>query len=293
MAHDDSTKENQQLKKKISDLEEMLQVKNLEVMTYRQELGKFSQKIDGLMTQIAGDMKMLAKVQKALVPTELPTIPGFEISRKFVYGTESGGDYFDIFEHEDKFRFGLLVASSSGYAMSASFLSLILKVSHVLEAKKGNAPDRIMQGIAEDLKALAGPLDLTHAFYAVIDRRDYSLKFCSAGNIGAYYMSPNHALQTMKSTLSPSGQQFTGQLTCASLELEPRSRVCIVTNGLTDVLGSDTIVKIMNDTAKAGVHDLRNELLFKAQQKTGLVEPLRDQTVVVIDVKDRVIKLAK
>ena len=27
------------------------------------------------------------------------SIPGFEISRKFVYGTESGGDYFDVFEH--------------------------------------------------------------------------------------------------------------------------------------------------------------------------------------------------
>ncbi|MBC7421607.1 MAG: SpoIIE family protein phosphatase [Bdellovibrio sp.] len=289
MAQDESV----QLKNKISELEEMLQIKNIEVMTYRQELTKFSQKLDSLMSQIAGDMKMLAKVQKALTPTELPNIPGFEISRKFVYGTQSGGDYFDVFEHEDKFRFGLLVASSSGYAMSASFLSLILKVSHVLEAKKGNPPDRILQGIAEDLKPLAGPNDLTHAFYAVIDRRDYSLKFCSAGNIGAYYMARGKPLQSMKSTLSPFGQQFTGQLACAAIELEPRSRVCIVTNGLTDVLGSDTIVKIMNDTAKAGVHDLRNELLFQAQQKTGLAEPLRDQTVVVIDVKDRVIKLAK
>ena len=282
-----------ELKKRIRQLEADLQTKNLEVMTYRQELSKFSQTLDRLMAQISGDMHMLAKVQKAVMPTELPTIPGFEISRKFVYGTQSGGDYFDVFEHEDKFRFGLLVASSSGYAMSALFLSLILKISHVLEAKKGNPPDRILQQIAEDLKLLAGPADVTHAFYAVIDRRDYSFKFCSAGQIGGYYLAPGRPLQTLKSSLSPFGQQFVGQLSCASIELDARSRVCIVTGGLTDVLGEDHIAKIINETAKAGVHELRNELLFQAQKKTGLVEPLRDQTVVVIDVKDRVIKLAK
>ncbi len=282
-----------QLKKIIAGLEEQLQAKGIEVMTYRQELQKFSQMLDRLMSQISGDMQMLAKVQKALTPTDLPNIRGFEISRKFVYGTESGGDYFDVFEHEDKFRFGLLVAASSGYAMSATFLSLILKVSHVLEAKKGNAPDRILQQLAEDIKPMAGPKDLTHAFYAVIDRRDYSLKFCSAGNITAFYMPAGKPLQSLKSSLSPFGQQFTGELSCAAIELEPKSRVCILTNGLTDVLGADTVVKIMTDTAKLGVHELRNELLFQAQKKSGLAQPLRDQTVIVIEVKDRVIKLAK
>ena len=127
------------LKKVIQDLESQVKTKSLEVMTYRQELQKFSQKLDSLMSQIAGDSQLLAQVQKVLVPTEIPRIPGFEFSRKFVFGSQSGGDYFDIFEHEDKFRFGVLVACSSGYAMSALFLSLILKVSHILEAKKGNS----------------------------------------------------------------------------------------------------------------------------------------------------------
>ncbi|MCZ6992463.1 hypothetical protein OH407_24340, partial [Salmonella enterica] len=86
-------------------------------------------------------------------------------------------DYFDIFEHEDKMRFGILVACSSGYAMSALFMSLILKVSHVLEAKKGNSPDKILQQIADEMKKLAKPDDLTSVFYAVIDRRDFSLQF--------------------------------------------------------------------------------------------------------------------
>ena len=281
------------LKKKVAFLESELNQKNSEIMVYRQELLKISQRLDALMSQISNDTKNLSDVQKALIPTEIPTIPGFEISRKFVYGSKVGGDYLDIFEHEDKMRFGILVAGSSGYAMSALFLSLILKVSHVLEAKKGNAPDKILQQIADEMKKTATPQDKTSAFYAVIDRRDFSLSFCSAGRIEGFYQAPQKPIQVLKSTNSAFSAQFAEKLTLARLELEPKSRLCVVTEGLSEVLTKDEIVKIMTDNAKNGVHDLRNELLFQAQRKSKLEEPLRDQTVVVIEVKDRVIKLAK
>lgn len=281
------------LKKKIANLEAELNKKDSEIMIYRQELVKFSQKLDLLMSQIAGDIKILSEVQKNLAPTEIPTIPGFEISRKFVYGSQTGGDYFDIFEHEDKMKFGILMASSSGYAMSALFLSLILKVSHVLEAKKGNTPDKILQQIAEEIKKLAALKDTTSAFYGVIDRRDFTLQFCNAGNIDGYYLAPLKPVQVLKSTNSIFGQQFSGKLTSASIELEPKSRICVVSEGLSEVLGVENIVKILSDNAKGNVHELRNELLFQAQRKSKLEDPLRDQTVIVIEVKDRVIKLAK
>lgn len=285
--------ENTKLKSRITLLENELAAKNAEVATYRQEMLKFSQKLDVLMSQIAQDMKILSEVQKTLVPTEIPNIPGFEISRKFVFGSKVGGDYFDIFEHEDKFKFGILVASSSGYAMSALFLSLIIKVSHVLEAKKGNSPEKILQQLAEEIKKLAGPADQTSGFYAVIDRRSFQLQFCSAGQVDGYYWAPQKALQVLKSSHGAFSQQFADKLTLASLDLEPKSRLCVVTPGLSEVLGADRIAKIINDNSKNGVHDLRNELLFQAQRVAQKEEPIRDQTVVVIEVKDRVIKLAK
>lgn len=285
--------ENAQLKKKITFLEEELKSKNSEVMIYRQELLKISQRLDGLMAQISSDTKILSQVQKTLIPTEIPNIPGFEISRKFVYGSKQGGDYFDIFEHSDKFKFGVLVASSSGYAMSSLFMSLILKVSHVLEAKKGNPPDKTLQQIADDIKKMAKEQDQTSAFYAVVDRRDFSLQFCSAGGIDGYYLAPQKPVQVLKSTNSAFSAQFDEKLSLAKLDLDAKARLVVMTEGLSQVFTKDELVKILTDNAKNGVHDLRNELLFQAQRKSKLDEPVRDQTVVVIEVKDRVIKLAK
>lgn len=288
-----SSDENSPLQKKVKQLESELAKKDSEIITYRQELAKFSQKLDLLMSQIAGDIKILSQVQKSLVPTEIPSIPGFEISRKFIFGSKSGGDYFDIFEHTDKMKFGILVASSSGYAMSALFLSLILKVSHLLEAKKGNSPEKVLQQIADEIRKVAAPSDTTSAFYGVIDRRSFTLEFCSAGNMDGYYLAPQKPIQVLKSTNSAFGQQFSENLSMASLDLSSKSRICLVSEGLSEVLGREAIVKIMTDNSKAGVHDLRNELLFQAQRKSKTEEPLRDQTVVIVEVKDRVIKLAK
>lgn len=288
-----SDEEVQRLKKVIQNLEADLKSKNLEVITYRSEMQKISQRLDVLMAKVSNDTHALSQMQKALVPTELPKISGFEISRKFVFGSRSGGDYFDIFEHEDKFRFGVLVASSSGYAMSALFLSLILKVSHMLEAKRGNPPEKVLQHMGAELKPLAGPQDQTNVFYGVVDRRDYSFKFCSAGKIEAFYMSPNKTIQRLKAEHGPLSHSFSAQLTSAQIELEPKSRLCIVTDGLFDILGADVIVKAMTENIKSGVHELRNELLFQAQRISGLEEPDRDQTAVVIETKDQVIKLAK
>ena len=285
--------ENSKLKETIQQLEAELKTKNDEVMIYRQELVKFSKQLDSLMSGIAVDMNFLNEIQKVVAPTNFPNIPGFEISRKFVFGTKSGGDYFDFFELEDKLRFGILVASSSGYAMSALFLSLIMKYSHGIQAKKGAAPEMILQHVSDQINVTAAEKDLTHAFYALVDRRDYSFRFCSAGKILGFYMSGNRPIQILKSSVSPFGKQFSETLSSASIELDPNSKLCVVTDGLSDILGVDRIIEILNKNSKASVHELRNELLFQAQQASGLVEPVRDQTVVVINVVGQVIKLAK
>lgn len=288
-----SDDEIKKLKSVILHLETELSGKNDEVMIYRQELIKFSKQLDSLMSGISVDMKFLNEIQKVLAPTNFPNIPGFEVSRKFVYGTKSGGDYFDFFEFEDKFRFGVLVASSSGYAMSALFLSFILKFSNALQAKKGIPPDQILQKLGEEIKAAAAEKDLTHAFYGIMDRRNFSFQFCTVGKILAFYMAPQKPAQILKSETSPFGQQFSEKLIAANLDVEPNSRLCIVTDGLSDVLGTEKITHILSENSKMSVHEIRNELLFQAQRKTGLAEPLRDQTVVVINVTGQVIKLAK
>lgn len=278
----------------IARLKGIIHMKDQELLLYKQELLKFSHQLDNVMIQITGDVDLLKKIQKVLTPTEIPNIPGFEFSRKFVYGSRYGGDYFDIFEHEDKLKFGILLSSSSGYAMSALFLSLILKVTHLMEAKKGLAPEKVLEQIGTELKSTAATKDETQAFYGVIDRRDLTLNFCAVGRIKGFLQSPGKPLQLISSDSEALGSTTSPVFKSASVELEPKSRVVLLSDGILEVLSTDQISQCLQTLGNSSqVHDVRNEILLKCQLVSGLDTPLRDQTVVVIEVKDRVIKLAK
>ena len=84
-------------KSQIELLQKQLIEKESEIQIYRKELFKISHQLDEVMSQISTDISALKKIHKALVPTEIPNMAGFEFSRKFLYGSKTGGDYFDIF----------------------------------------------------------------------------------------------------------------------------------------------------------------------------------------------------
>ena len=288
-----SDDEIEKLKSEILYLRSELQSKQIEVLAYKNELIKFSQKLDQLMTKSNDDVRLLNQIYKYLSPTEMPQFPGFEFSRKFVYGTKFGGDYFDIFKHEDKMKFGVIISSATGYAMSALFLSLILKVSHIMEAKKGMPPAKVMEHIGDELKNLAADKDQVQALYAIIDRKDWTFTFCAVGRIQGFFINDDEPLQLISSSSTGLGPAYSPTYSEIKLNLEPRSKIILVTEGLMDVLTRDEMAEIIQSPKVKSVHDLRNDLLVAAQIKSGLDTPLRDQTVVVISVKDKIIKLAK
>ncbi len=281
------------LKVENSFLRSELQSKQIEISAYKNELLKFSQQLDVLMKKSNDDVRILNQIHKYLSPTELPQFPGFEFSRKFVYGSKFGGDYFDIFEHDDKMKFGVIISSATGYAMSALFLSLILKVSHLMEAKKGMSAAQVLEHIGTELKTLANEKDQAQVLYAVIDRRDWTFTFSAVGRIQGFFVNPDEPLQLISSESSGLGPALNPKYSEIKLNLQPKSKIILVTEGLMDILTRDEMAAIIQSPNVKSVHDLRNDLLVAAQVKSGLETPIRDQTVVVIEVKDRIIKLAK
>lgn len=286
-----------QLKEKIADLESELRIKNREVEIYQKELIKFSNNLDMILSSSQSDVKSLNQLYKDIVPTELAQFPGFEISRKFTYGTQQGGDYFDIFTHEDKMKFSILLASSSNYSMSAAFLSIVLKHSSILEGRKAFSVEETTKILAHDLTQIASANDETQLFYAVIDRRHMTMTFSCLGRIMGVIQSTDRSThEPIRIISSDSAGIAAGRkIDCSSFELDlkPGDRICLLSEGLLNALGIDDIVSVAEENLSAGVHELRHQIFIQAQLKSGIDQPLKDQTVIVLEVKENVMKLAK
>lgn len=289
------------LKERISELEHELAVKEAELHRYRLELTKANTALEKLIHQISQELKLAQTLQKFLSPTELPNVQGFDFSTKFLPGTRSGGDYFDIFEHEDKLKFGILISSASGYSLSSLLLSVIIKISSQMEARRGLEADRVVALMAKEVVPHITNDDRASLFYAVVDRRSYEMQYCSVGVIdGFLQVYGQDSLVELLPTGPSLGKDFNTEPQSRKVQLNPRDRVVLATEGLKMSQnslgvnwGGHGISEAILRAPKTGVHEVRNEILFANEKYTGKTDPVRDQTLIVTEVKDRVIKLAK
>ncbi|KYG67189.1 sigmaB regulation protein RsbU [Bdellovibrio bacteriovorus] len=288
-------------KERISELEHELAVKDAELHRYRLELTKANTALEKLITQVSNELKLAQNLQKLLSPTELPNVQGFDFSTKFLPGSRSGGDYFDIFEHEDKLKFGILISSATGYSLSSLLLSIIIKISSQIEARRGLEAHKVVALLAKEVVPNIQNEDRASLFYGVVDRRSYEIQYCSIGNIdGFLQVYGQEGLVELLPTGPSISKDFNTEPQSKTIQLNPRDRIVIATEGLKmsqNSLGvnwgghglSESILR----APKQGVHELRNEILFSNEKYTGKTDPVRDQTLIVTEVKDRVIKLAK
>jgi sigma-B regulation protein RsbU (phosphoserine phosphatase) len=235
------------------------------------------------------------------VPTEFPHISGFEFSTKFIPSSISGGDYFDIFEHQDRFRFGVIVSSSSGHSMSALLLSVLLKMTGQIESKRGSEPHEVLRDMQEQLVENLTEQDRADIFYALIDRRNFEMRFVRAGEVIALHQNAQTGeVRYLDSGLGPLGAGFVIPKSSETLFLNPRDRVVLCTRGVVEATnavgepyGLERVTRSFLSGPRRGVHELRNHILYEVNRFAQGAEPIRDRTLVVLEVKDKVIKLAK
>lgn len=286
---------------RVTELEVELKERQSDLKRFRDELSKANGRLEGLIARLETELKLAHVIQKVLVPTEFPHINGFEFSTKFVPSHLSGGDYFDIFEHEDRFRFGIILSSASGHTMSALLLSVLLRMTTQLEARRGSEPHQVLKEMSDQLGENLAENDQADLFYALIDRRNFDMRFVKAGQLVALHHSfITGEVQSLDSSLGPMGRAFASPDKSGSLMLNPRDRVVLCTRGVIEAqndkgesYGVERVTRSFLGAPKRGVHELRNHILYEVQKFSGHNEPLRDQTIVVLEVKDKVIKLAK
>jgi len=291
------------LQQRISDLETELKVKDGDLGLFKDEIVKLNIRLMKLIEKITAEITTATSIHKILVPTEIPNIPGFDFSTKFEASSISGGDYYDIFELENKFRFGVILSSSSNYGMSSLLLAIFLKLSGQMEAKRGSAAHKIMEMVAgEVVRNLKDSqiVETSSVFYGSVDRRRFDFDFCHVGNIEAIHFKYGaDSLDRLEAAGDMFTKNFKTPLVSQTISLNPRDRVILCSPGVFDAknasgegFGLDRLYKVVIENSKAATHDLRNEIFYQIKKFSGEQELTRDLTVLVMEVQDRVIKLA-
>jgi sigma-B regulation protein RsbU (phosphoserine phosphatase) len=289
------------LQDKIQSLESLLEQKDLEIKSFKKELVLLNEQIENLLDKLHVQLQFANKIQEKLVPVEIPNIPGFEFSNKFIASPITGGDYFDIFEIEDRFRFSVLLSSCSGYGISSLFLTILLKLTSHIETKKGANPEKVLAMILDELMKEITDKDQVHIFYGIVNRRNYDLTYCHVGdNYVFHYNAQDKNVVELESQYGPIDKKFKKKLSTKTISLNPKDRIIFVSEGLRHIQNpngisfpKEKIMDILEGDSRKSVHQIRNEIIYEVQKWAGKKELKKDITVLVAEVKERVLKLAK
>ena len=129
------------------------------------------------------ELKVVADIQRSLLPRSLPEIPGCELAAHYQTSQWAGGDYYDFFELPGG-RWGILIADVSGHGTPAAVMMAIL---HSLAHGHPGHPDppaALLEHVNHRLAArytMENEVFVT-AFYGVYDPHDRQLTYSSAGH---------------------------------------------------------------------------------------------------------------
>jgi len=300
--------EENQLKNKVSDLEQRLESREKELVQYKNQMKTLQGQITQLIEQVSQELNMAHAIYKVLIPTELPNIPGFDFSTKYEPSMISSGDYFEIFDHHEKLKFNVLMASSFGLGTSAMFMSVLLKLIAQVELRKSSEVDQILKLIASEFLGSVkqgGNFDQkAHLCLLQIDRRHFELQLASTGDVVAYWYSDGNVEKISGHEKPLSGQMESEKdfkIHVSKKSIDAGDKLVIASPGMAKALSSDAqsqfesevMVKLLKDHGSENPHELRHRLFYDLERFTSGREPERDRTLIVMEVQDRVIKLAR
>lgn len=132
------------------------------------------------------EMRIVADIQRSLLPTRLPEIKGLDLAAHYQTSKNAGGDYYDFFELEGG-KLGMLIADVSGHGTPAAVLMAIMHaIAHVTPTDRAE-PAKFLRAINAEISTryaistVGGTMFVT-GFYAVYDPKDRSLVYSSAGH---------------------------------------------------------------------------------------------------------------
>ena len=292
------TSTNKSLLSKIKSLEKELKQKE-------KALKDSNRRVEQILTDLQESKTLIRNIHKTLLPSHLPKIPHFRFSYKLT-ATRIGvsGDFFDVIQLNNPLQFGILLSSCSSYTLTSLFLSLFLKSVPAL--KEHSTAAEYFKEIFKNLPV--SHKEPFHLFYGIVNRRDFTLDYCLSGEIFAgirharnkkappssadfqILKSPNFNLKTKDPRKK--------SLKSAVIELNPKDGLVLCSPGILQrknskgtTFGAKNVIKAA--LRQKGVLATRQNILFQADQFAKSAKSLKDQTVLIMEVKDRILKLTK
>lgn len=240
------------------------------------------------------EMQMAEDIQKALIPSKLPKIRGFDIGTIYKAARMVGGDLFDIIQM-DAHTFAVVVADVSGKGVPGSLVMSMARTVLRLEARETRSARKILikvnEYVANDIKQGM----FVTILLAVIDTRTGKINFASAGhNPMIHFVSDRREARFLNAPGMPVGIKtdnvdYAAAMKSAEVTMGENDFLLIYTDGVTEgrgqhknAYGTERIIEILTEHVEKSATEMTELIESDIVRFVGKTDQHDDITMVIL-----------
>lgn len=127
------------------------------------------------------ELQAVAAVQRSLLPSKVPEVPGYRIAVHYATSTRSGGDYYDFFPLPDG-RLGVFIADASGHGSPAAVVMAIVRALVHTTAEGMDSPQSLLRSLNARMFRNGLPEQFVTACYSILDPSSGRIEYSIAGH---------------------------------------------------------------------------------------------------------------
>ena len=182
------------------------------------------------------ELEEARQLQMAMLPEQLPVVPGFQLAAYLETATEVGGDYYD-FERRADGSLILAVGDATGHGLKAGAMVVAVKGLFKLLAHSGSL-NSLMTAISDSLRKMG--FGQTHMALTLARLQGSQLEVAHAGMpLTLVYRAAEHQVVPLQPGGFPLGALSRCSWTTVSVELKPEDAVLFLSDGLPERFDPD------------------------------------------------------
>src|SRR4051794_7205705 len=186
------------------------------------------------------ELSIVETLQRSLLPERLPTLPGLEMSARYMPGgpgADVGGDWYDAMLLEGG-RIGLAMGDVVGHGLGAAALMGQLRNALRAYALDGHSPAAVVERLDRLVEELE-PGRMATLLFVIIDPDLMTIHFASAGHLPPLVLGPDGEARYLEEVRDvPLGVAAGKEYSEGTAELEPGSTLVTYTDGLVEERGT-------------------------------------------------------
>lgn len=136
--------------------------------------------IQNRLVTINNELEVARRIQKTILPADIPSTGRITIETCYIPMDEVGGDYYHFYQLQPD-KIGILIADVTGHGIPASLIASSVNLAFNLQKNNAEYPDKVMKNMNAILYGKTGGQPVS-ALYVYIDCGKMIAKFSRAGH---------------------------------------------------------------------------------------------------------------